>query len=175
MYEKKTDDEELEISSVTDEQNADFEKLKGETVLADIKMSVPFEEEPMANVLPFDENPVAVGNPFEIKDDIFESTGKSAEMRLWGDILLKVKQSGDNILGAICETVDKTRIDGENFELYMHSNGFDNVEHYNKMQNIVKELANLNLKVCAKIKESDEKSQDIEYLKQKFGEKLSII
>ncbi len=175
MYEKKTDEEELETSSVTNEQNADFEKLKSETVLADIKMSVPFEEEPMANVSPFDEMPVEGGKPVEIKDDIFKTTGKAAEMRLWGDILLKVKQSGDNILGAICETVDKTKINGDDFEIYMHSNGFDNVEHFNNMQNIVREIANLNLKVCTQGKESEEKSQDIEYLKQKFGEKLSII
>lgn len=175
MYEKKTDEEDLEITNVTNKQNVDFENLKSETVLADIKMSVPIEEEPMANVSPFDELPVADGTPLVVKDDIFKTTGKVAEMRLWGDILLEVKQSGDNILGAICETVEKTKINGENFEIYMRANGFDDVEYYNKMQNIVKQIANLNLKVYSQGKEKSEKAQDIEYLKQKFGEKLSII
>ena len=175
MYEKKTDEEELKTEKVSETQSADFENLKSATVLADIQMSVPFEEEPIANVTPFEEISTECGTPFEIKDDIFKPTGKAAEMRLWGDILLKVKQSGDNILGAICETVDSTKIDGENFIINMRSNAFDDVEQFNKMQKIVHDIANLNLKICSQSKESEQKSKDVEFLTQKFGKKLTII
>ena len=175
MYEKKTDEEELETEKVCKEQSADFENLKGATVLADIQMSTPFEEEPLANVAPFEEASTECVTPFEIKDDLFKSNGNGVEMRLWGDILLKVKQSGDNILGAICETVDDTKINGQDFEIYMRSNAFDDIEEFNKMQKIVRETANLNLKICNRNKEKEKQSKDVEFLTQKFGKKLIII
>ncbi len=168
MYEKKTNDEDLALEDSLNTQNADFENLKNETILMDAQM---FPTPESAKVV----DEVIANTEIELKDDIFENKGTSAELRLWGDILLKVKQSGDNILGAICETIDKTKINGDNFEIYLHSNSFDNIEYYNKMQKIIRELTNLNLKVCNYDNKNMKIDKDIEYLKQKFGEKLSII
>lgn len=173
MYEKKTDDEQVveELDNAS-EQVGDYTvtcEVGGAVDYSAIVEELNFEPAPNVDEEKLEAQLVSIG------EDVFGKSGVSAEMQLWGDILLELKQNGDNILGAICEMVDKTKINGNNFELYMHSNEFDNIQYFNMMQEVVKKVANLNLKVCKDLGAQQANSADIEYLKNKFGEKLIII
>lgn len=173
MYEKKTDGE--QVVEETDSANV---QVGDYAAICEVGGGVGYSA--ITEELNFEPTENADGEKLEaqlvsISEDVFGKSGVSAEMQLWGDILLELKQNGDNILGAICEMVDKTKINGNNFELYMHSNEFDNVQYFNMMQEVVKKVTNLNLKVYKDLGAQQANSVDVEYLKNKFGEKLIII
>lgn len=111
----------------------------------------------------------------DLKEDVFASPKVPEDMKIWGNILLYLKQTGDNILCAICEMVDSCRVTGNVLELYMHTNEFDDKQMCNKLSAIVKKVANLHLRIFKTIKREHAYTKDVEYLTQKFGKKIKVI
>lgn len=92
-------------------------------------------------------------------------------------MLLSLKNSGDNLLYAMCDGVIKTEINNNEFCLYVSSrSSYDelgDVRVFAKLKEEIAKITNLTAKLVFEEK-IDEEIAKINYLKEKFGEKLVV-
>ncbi len=109
-------------------------------------------------------------------DDIF-NTDADESVTIWGEVLLSMRKNNDNLLYAKCNSVIKTQINSQ--FLYLIVDSLDNYNELNevatkqKIQEYVNNIREIELQI--KFDEENKSNFDIiNFLKQKFGDKLII-
>lgn len=113
----------------------------------------------------------------EIPDDIFECEFNPT-IETWGKTLFKMKEVGDNSFYAMCECVSQTRL-SENGEFLLVTNDKFNYNDlvtpatFERLKGYLQEFTSAPIKVVFEeiVEDVDE---NIEYLKEKFGDCLKL-